>query len=67
MFSVIKYLLIFFLLSVESPNDEFQLVRDFVDVTNFHSLKTFDEEKLKNLQYQEMVKEFKNLYKINQV
>jgi len=67
MVNVIKYLLICFLLSVESPNDEFQLVRDFVDVTNFHSLKTFDEEKLKNLQYQEIVKEFKNLYKINQV
>jgi len=54
-------------LSVESPNDEFQLVRDFVDVTNFHNLKTFDEVKLKKLHYQEMVEEFKNLYKINQV
>lgn len=54
-------------MSVESPNDEFQLVRDFVDVTNFHNLKTFDEVKLKQLHYQEMVEEFKNLYKINQV
>lgn len=62
-----KFLIIWLLLSVESPNDEFQLVRDFVDVTNFHNLKTFDEEKFKKLHYQEMVKEFKNLYKINQV
>jgi len=64
---VFEYLLICFFLSVESPNDEFQLVRDFVDVTNFHNLKTFDEEKFKKLHYQEMVKEFKNLYKVNQV
>jgi hypothetical protein len=64
---VFKYLLICLLLSVESPNDEFQLVRDFVDVTNFHNLKKFDEVKLKKLHYQEMVEEFKNLYKINQV
>lgn len=53
-------------ITVESPNDEFQLVRDFVDVTNFHNLKTFDKEKLKKLHYQEIVEEFKNLYKINQ-
>lgn len=53
-------------ITVESPNDEFQLVRDFVDVTNFHNLKTFDEVKLKKLHYQAMVEEFKNLYKINQ-
>lgn len=62
-----KYLIIWLLLSVESPNDEFQLVRDFVDVTNFYNLKTFDEVKFKKLHYQEMVEEFKNLYKINQV
>lgn len=62
-----KYLIIWLHLSVESPNDEFQLVRDFVDVTNFHNLKTFDEVKFKKLHYQEMVKEFKKLYKINQV
>lgn len=55
------------LLIVESPNDEFQLVRDFVDVTNFHNLKTFDEIKLKKLHYKEMVEEFKHLYKVNQV
>lgn len=52
---------------VESPNDEFQLVRDFVDATNFHHLKSFDKEKLKKLHYQEMVEEFKYLYKVNQV
>jgi len=55
------------LLLVESPNDEFQLVRDFVDVSNFHSLKTFDKEKFKKLHYQEMVEEFKEHYKVNQV
>lgn len=54
-------------LLVESPNDEFQLVRDFVDATNFHHLKSFDKEKLKKLHYQEMVEEFKYLYKVNQV
>lgn len=54
-------------LIVESPNDEFQLIRDVVDVENFHCLGTFDEEKLKKLNFQKMVEEFKNLYKINQV
>jgi len=53
-------------ITVESPNDEFQLVRDFVDVTNFHSLKTFDKEKFKKFEYQEMVEEFKKLFKVNQ-
>lgn len=52
---------------MESPNDEFQLVRDYVDVTNFHQLKTFNREKFKKLHYQEMVEEYKNLYKINPV
>jgi len=54
-------------LLVESPNDEFQLVRDFVDVTNFQRLKSFNKEKLKKLNFHDMVEEFKNLYKINQV
>jgi len=53
-------------ITVESPNDEFQLVRDFVDCTNFHNLKSFDENKFKKLHYKEMVEEFKKLYKINQ-
>ncbi|XP_050529877.1 histone acetyltransferase type B catalytic subunit [Daktulosphaira vitifoliae] len=52
-------------ITVESPNDEFQIVRDFVDASNFCQLKSFDKEKLKNLQYKEMVEEFKRHYKIN--
>lgn len=65
---MLKYIILIYLfLLVESPNDEFQLVRDFVDVTNFHNLKTFDEVKIKKLHYREMVEEFKNLYKINPV
>lgn len=55
------------MLLVESPNDEFQLVRDFVDTFNFHNLKTFNIEKLKKWQYQEMVNEFKDNFKINPV
>ncbi|VVC29550.1 Acyl-CoA N-acyltransferase,Histone acetyl transferase HAT1 N-terminal [Cinara cedri] len=53
-------------ITVESPNDEFQLIRDFVDVDNFHRLGTFDKEKFKKLHYKKMVEEFKDLYKINQ-
>lgn len=53
--------------SVESPNEKFQLIRDFVDVSNFYNLKTFNLEKLKKWEYQEMINEFKAIYKINQV
>jgi hypothetical protein len=63
----LRFKLYNYFLLVESPNEEFQLVRDFVDATNFHKLKTFDKEKLKKLNYREMVEEFKSLYKINQV
>ncbi|XP_050439962.1 histone acetyltransferase type B catalytic subunit [Adelges cooleyi] len=52
-------------ITVESPNDEFQLVRDFVDATNFNLLEKFNKESLKSMRHKEMVEEFKNRYKIN--
>lgn len=66
-YQIVLYIFNCVLLLVESPNDEFQLVRDFVDVINFRSLKTFDKEKLKTYHYQEMIEEFKTLFKVNQV
>lgn len=64
---LINIIKVYIVISVESPNDKFQLVRDFVDVSNFYNLKTFNLEKLKNWDYQEMVNEFKAIYKINPV
>ena len=56
-----------YLNTVEDPSENFQRVRDFVDVRNCQSLPSFDPSKLCKGFSEDMQKEAREKYKLNKV
>ena len=52
---------------VEDPSENFQRVRDFVDVANCLTLESFQKDKVQEGFKEEMFKEAKEQFKINKV